>query len=87
MLAEHPEIYARLRREVLGTLGPNGKVDPDNLRDMKYLRAVLNGSICVPRLAVTRLTLYQKPYACTRMCEFLELAVRRWVCTERDTVP
>ena len=48
MLAEHPEIYARLRREVLGTLGPNGKVDPDNLRDMKYLRAVLNGRICVP---------------------------------------
>ena len=48
MLAEHPEAYARLRREVLNTLGPNGKVDPDGLRDMKYLRAVLNGKICVP---------------------------------------
>ena len=43
MLAEHPEVYARLCREVLDTLGSNGKVGPDNLRDMKYLRAVLNG--------------------------------------------
>ena len=49
MLADHPEIYARLRREVLDTLGTNGKVSPDNLRDMKYLRAVLNGEIRVPR--------------------------------------
>ncbi|KAF9647903.1 cytochrome P450 [Thelephora ganbajun] len=45
MLAKHPEIYARLRREVLDTLGPDGKVDPDNLRDMKYLRAVLNETL------------------------------------------
>ena len=43
MLADHPGVYARLRREVLDTLGPNGKVGPDNLRDMKYLRAVLDG--------------------------------------------
>ena len=57
MLAEHPEVYARLRREVLNTLGLDGKVGPDNLRDMKYLRAVLNGRICVPWLTVARLTL------------------------------
>jgi len=43
MLAEHPEVYARLRREVLDTLGSNRKVGPDNLRSMTYLRAVLNG--------------------------------------------
>ena len=43
MLAEHPKVYERLRQEVLDTLGPNGKVGPDELRDMKYLRAVLNG--------------------------------------------
>ena len=45
MLAEHPEVYARLRREVLATLGSDGKVDPDGLRDMRYLRAVLNGKL------------------------------------------
>jgi len=43
MLAEHSEVYACLRREVLETLGSDGKVGPDNLRDMKYLQAVLNG--------------------------------------------
>ena len=43
MLAEHPEVYERLRREVLDTVGSDGKVGPDNLRDMRYLRAVLNG--------------------------------------------
>lgn len=43
MLADHPDVFARLRNEVLESLGPNGKVNPENLREMKYLRAVLNG--------------------------------------------
>ena len=43
MLAEHPDVLARLRKEVLEILGPNGKVGPENLKEMKYLRAVLNG--------------------------------------------
>jgi len=43
MLADHPDVFARLRNEVLEILGPNGKVNPENLREMKYLRAVLNG--------------------------------------------
>jgi len=45
MLAEHPEVYARLRREVLDTVGPSGKVGPDSLRDMKYLLAILNETL------------------------------------------
>ena len=43
MLADHPDVLARLRKEVLSTLGSNGKVNHENLREMKYLRAVLNG--------------------------------------------
>ena len=43
MLAENPDVFARLRTEVLETLGPNGKVNPQNLKEMKYLRAILNG--------------------------------------------
>ena len=43
MLAEHPDVLARLRDEVLETLGPNGKVGPESLKEMKYLRAVLDG--------------------------------------------
>jgi len=44
MLADHPDVFARLRNEALETLGPKGKVSPENLREMKYLRAVLNFS-------------------------------------------
>jgi hypothetical protein len=43
MLADHPHVLARLREEVSNTLGPNGKVNHENVREMKYLRAVLNG--------------------------------------------
>ena len=43
MLAEHPDVLARLRDEVLKTVGPHGKVSPESLREMKYLRAVLDG--------------------------------------------
>ena len=55
MLAEHPEVFTRLRDEVLGTLGPNGKVNPENLKEMKYLRAVLNGELffCRGRTGIT----------------------------------
>jgi len=60
MLSEHPDIYARLRREVLDTLGSNGKVGPDNLKDMDmpYLRAVLDGKrdSCTFVHAATQLT-------------------------------
>ena len=45
MLADHPAVFARLRSEVLETLGPHGKINPDNLKQMKYLRAVLNGKV------------------------------------------
>ena len=45
MLADNPHIFKRLRDEVLNTLGPHGKVSAENLRGMKYLRAVLNGEL------------------------------------------
>ena len=45
MLAENPHVFKRLRDEVLNTLGPHGKVSAENLRGMKYLRAVLNGEL------------------------------------------
>ena len=43
MLADHPDILARLRKEILDALGPNGRINHENVRGMKYLRAVLNG--------------------------------------------
>ena len=52
MLADNPHVFTRLRNEVLNTLGPYGKVTAENLRMMKYLRAVLNGKwiVCLLRL-------------------------------------
>ena len=43
MPADHPDILARLREEILDALGPNGRVNHESARGMKYLRAVLNG--------------------------------------------
>jgi len=56
MLAEHPEVLARLRKEVLDTIGPTGKVNPDNLKEMRYLRAVLNGRSILPSRRPSMLT-------------------------------
>ncbi|KAK7000190.1 cytochrome P450 [Favolaschia claudopus] len=40
MLAEHPEVLAKLREEILREIGPTARPTYDNFRDMKYLRAV-----------------------------------------------
>ena len=43
MLSEHPHVYDRLRQEVIATVGIANRPTPEDLRNMKYLRAVLNG--------------------------------------------
>lgn len=43
MLAEHPEIHRRLREEVLTAVGTRRPTYED-IRDMKYLRAFINGA-------------------------------------------
>lgn len=50
MLAEHPDILQRLRKEVLSTVGTR-RPTYDDIRDMKYLRAFINGT---PRRAPVR---------------------------------
>jgi hypothetical protein len=43
MLSEHPHVYDRLRQEVIATIMNANRPTPEDLRNMKYLRAVLNG--------------------------------------------
>ena len=43
MIASHPAILARLREEILSKVGPSARPTYDDIRDMKYLRAVING--------------------------------------------
>lgn len=45
MLSEHPRAYDRLRQEVISTLGNEKRPTPEDLRNMKYLRAVLNETL------------------------------------------
>jgi cytochrome P450 len=45
MLSQHPDILRRLREEILTTIGPSRRPTYDDLRDMKYLRAVLNETL------------------------------------------
>ncbi|QRV88399.1 cytochrome P450 family protein [Ceratobasidium sp. AG-Ba] len=45
LLAMHPEVMAKLRAEVLAHVGSANYPTPDNFRDMKYLRAVINETL------------------------------------------
>ncbi|CAE6483300.1 unnamed protein product [Rhizoctonia solani] len=45
MLAENPEIMAKLRGEVLGRLGASNYPTSEDFKEMKYLRAVLNETL------------------------------------------
>ncbi|KAJ6582337.1 cytochrome P450 monooxygenase pc-3 [Mycena capillaripes] len=44
-LSIYPEVCARLREEVLTHVGPSRRPDYDDIKDMKYLRAVINESM------------------------------------------
>ncbi|CAE7097245.1 unnamed protein product [Rhizoctonia solani] len=45
ILAENPEIMAKLRSEVLNHLGTSNYPTPDDFKEMKYMRAVLNETL------------------------------------------
>lgn len=42
-LASYPAVCTRLREEILAKVGSTRRPDYDDIRDMKYLRAVING--------------------------------------------
>ncbi|KAF7966888.1 hypothetical protein HWV62_36642 [Athelia sp. TMB] len=44
-LGQHPEVFQRLREEVLSSVGPTARPTYDDVRDMKYLRAVINETL------------------------------------------
>jgi cytochrome P450 len=41
-MAYHPAAYAKLREEVLSTIGPHGKPTYETLKNMKYLQRCIN---------------------------------------------
>lgn len=44
LLAMHPEAVVRLRNEILEKVGPSRCPTYDDIREMKYLRAFINGT-------------------------------------------
>ena len=44
MLAEHPDVENRLRQEVFDKVGPTDRPTYDNMREMRFMRAFLNGN-------------------------------------------
>jgi len=49
MLSQYPAILQKLREKVLEHVGANRMPTYDDIRSMKYLRAVLNGGFFSPR--------------------------------------
>jgi Cytochrome P450 len=43
MLSEHPDIEKRLRQEIYDKVGQTARPTYDQMREMKYMRAFLNG--------------------------------------------
>ena len=47
MLAEHPDVLRRLREEILTKVGSDRRPTYEDIKDMRYLRAVINGSFVI----------------------------------------
>ncbi|KZT68533.1 cytochrome P450 [Daedalea quercina L-15889] len=45
LLCEHPDVLARLRREIIGKVGRQGRPSYEDIKEMKYLRAVVNETL------------------------------------------
>lgn len=45
MLAEHPDMLHRLREEILSRVGPSNSPTLEDIREMKYLRALINETL------------------------------------------
>jgi len=45
LLSQHPKILAKLRTEILNRVGQDKRPDYDDVKDLKYLRAVINETL------------------------------------------
>lgn len=48
MLIEHPDIEHKLRQEIFEKVGTRQTPTYQNMREMKYMRAFLNGESAIP---------------------------------------
>ena len=57
-LAYHPDIYAKLRGEIISTVGLDGRPTYNDLKSMKYLQHCINESTTISIMLTTVLRLY-----------------------------
>lgn len=57
-LAYHPDVYAKLREEVISTVGLDSKPTYDDLKSMKYLQHCMNEGTTISIMLTTVLRLY-----------------------------
>ncbi|KAF8317440.1 cytochrome P450 monooxygenase pc-3 [Clavulina sp. PMI_390] len=44
-LSQHSDVLAKLRKEIMDTIGPIRRPTPESMREVKYLRAILNETL------------------------------------------
>ena len=47
ILTQHPEVSSRLREEILAQVGPRRQPTYEDIKEMKYLKAFINGVLCL----------------------------------------
>lgn len=48
-LSQHPDVLLHLREEILTKIGPSRKPTFDDVKDCKYMRAVINGTYIITK--------------------------------------
>lgn len=97
-LSQNNEVVARLREEILTKVGPSRRPTYEDIKDMKFLRAVINGTRLhgiVPGAYLIFIGL-QKPWGYTQLCLSIsgKINIGRWhqhisdadICTCRETI-
>lgn len=69
LLAQRPEVLARLREETLAKLGTSKTPTCNDLRDMQYLRAVITVGKSYFYERFTHKVNSKQTYACIHLCE------------------
>ena len=76
-LTQHPDVLKRLREEILSKVGPSRRPTYDDVREMKYLRAVINGKYLLVTSALSLTRTMQKRCGFSQWCRSLfELVVK-----------
>jgi hypothetical protein len=82
MLAEHPKVLERLRKEILETVGESDRPSYDDVKDMKYMRAVINGKFLPSPSSQHTLKISQKLFDCSLPCKHIFVAYLPRDCSQ-----